>query len=37
MGGFAEVGHEDSKINQNLFLRKSEDLKMGKLRGVRAE
>jgi hypothetical protein len=25
------------KINQNLFLRKSEDLKMGKIRGVRAE
>jgi hypothetical protein len=25
------------KINQNLFLRKSEDLKVGKIRGVRAE
>ncbi len=25
------------KINQNLFLRKSEDLKMGKIRGVRAD
>ena len=25
------------KINQNLFLRKSEDLKIGKIRGVRAE
>ena len=25
------------KITQNLFLRKSEDLKMGKIRGVRAE
>ena len=24
-------------INQNLFLRKSEDLKIGKIRGVRAE
>ena len=25
------------KINQNLFLRKSEDLKTGKIRWVRAE
>lgn len=25
------------KINQNLFLRKSEDLKINKIRGVRAE
>jgi len=25
------------KINQNLFLRKSEDLKIGEIRGVRAE
>ena len=25
------------KINQNPFLRKSEDLKIGKIRGVRAE
>jgi len=25
------------KINQNLFLRKSEDLKIGKIQGVRAQ